>query len=240
MLMLDPDLLAEADGLHVAVPVAGVAIGLALWLLGWWGHRFWIVLATTVVAGVAGLSAGHVTGLQPLVVALLLAVAAGATALYLSRLVVFAATGLLAWLTVHSLIPALQEPLIVFLVGGLVGLALFRFWTMVLTSFAGSLLIGYGSLLLAGKFAKLDPVEWTGRHSGWLNWAFAGVVFVGWVVQFLMERRRTRAEAKKQEEEEKAREKEKEKQKEKERAEKDRTKDRTWWGWARDQFRKAG
>src|SRR5437870_1798351 len=102
MRLLDPDILAEADGLHLAIPIAAALVGLLLWLFGWWGHRFWIVLATTVAAGVAGLSAGHVSGLQPLVVALLLAVAAGALALPLSRLVVFAATGLLAWLVVHA------------------------------------------------------------------------------------------------------------------------------------------
>src|SRR5262245_62182233 len=112
MRFLDPDILAEAQGLPLAVTATGLLLGVLLWALGWWGHRFWIVLATTVTAGVVGLSAGQVTGLQPVVVALLLAVAAGALALPLSRLVVFAATGLAAWLVVHALIPALQEPLI--------------------------------------------------------------------------------------------------------------------------------
>jgi signal transduction histidine kinase len=240
MRLLDPDILAEANGLHVAVPIVSVLIGVMLWLLGWWGHRFWIVLVTTVVAGVAGLSASNVTGMQPLVVALLLSVAAGVLALYLSRLVVFAATGLGAWLMIHSAIPALQEPLIVFLIGGLLGLLLFRFWTMVLTSFTGTLLIGYGGLLLAGKFSKLNPESWADKNGNWLNWAVVGMVFGGWLVQFLLERRRLNKLAKKQEEEEKARQKEKEKEKEKAQKEKEKSKTRTWWSWARDQFRKAG
>jgi type VI protein secretion system component VasK len=128
----------------------------------------------------------------------------------------------------------------VFLIGGLAGLLLFRFWTMVLTSFGGALLIGYGGLLLAGKFAKIEPVAWTAKNTGWLDWAVAGVVFLGWLTQFLMERRRQQQKQKKQEEEEKARQKEKEKQKEKERQEKEKAKKRTWWTWARSQFRKAG
>ena len=51
-----PDLLAEARGMSVAVYATGLALGCLLWLLGWWGHRFWIVLFSTVIAGIAGLA----------------------------------------------------------------------------------------------------------------------------------------------------------------------------------------
>src|SRR5262245_26350969 len=238
MRFLDPDILAEAQGLPLAVTATGLLLGVLLWAFGWWGHRFWIVLATTVAAGVIGLSAGPISGLQPLVVALLLAVAAGILALPLSRLVVFVCTGLGLWVSVHAMIPGLQEPLICFLVGGLVGLVLFRFWTMVLTSFLGTLLIGYSSLLLAERFGKLNTGDWADVNSAWLNWAVAGAVLLGWVVQFVLERRRILMEIKRQEEEEKARHKEKEKQKEREKAEK--FKKRTWWAWASKQFRRAG
>src|SRR6266849_4882114 len=85
--LVAPDILAEARGLPTALSGTGVAFGLLLWALGWRLHRFWIVLATTVIAGVYGLASGTAPGVQPLVVALLLAVAAGMLALPLARVV---------------------------------------------------------------------------------------------------------------------------------------------------------
>ena len=72
----------------------GIAVGLLLWLFGWWGHKFWIVLATTVVAGIAGLSSARSAGVQPFVAGLLLAVAAGLMALALARLMAFIGGGM--------------------------------------------------------------------------------------------------------------------------------------------------
>src|SRR5258708_4842821 len=71
-----------------------LAIGLALWLLGGWSHRFCVVLITTLIAGVVGLQSGPVWGMEPLVAGLLLAVAAGALALSLVRVLVFLGVGL--------------------------------------------------------------------------------------------------------------------------------------------------
>ena len=39
-----------------------LTLGLALWLTGWRLHRFWIVLATTLVAGITGLASGPAPG----------------------------------------------------------------------------------------------------------------------------------------------------------------------------------
>src|SRR5437588_12030549 len=97
MQMLAPDILSEARGLSVAVSGTGLAVGLALWLLGGRGHRFWVVLVTTVAAGVIGLQSGAAYGVQPMVAGLLAAVAAGAMALALMRVVAFVAGGLVAW-----------------------------------------------------------------------------------------------------------------------------------------------
>jgi hypothetical protein len=147
MQFIVPDIIAEGRGLSVPVCVAGIAIGFLLWLTGWWAHRFWIVLVSTVVAGVVGLLKGPGFRIQPLLAALLLAVAAGLLALALVRVVAFAAGGMAAWMAVQALAPpSWHEPLVCFLVGGLVGLFLFRVWTMMLTSFMGALWMGYFGL----------------------------------------------------------------------------------------------
>jgi hypothetical protein len=238
MHLLAPDILAEARGLSPAISGAGLAIGLALWVLGWWGHRFWIVLATTVAAGVYSLTAGPVAGVQPLVVALLLAVSAGALALPLSRVVAFSAGGLAVWFLVHASVPSLDEPLICFLAGGLLGLVLFRFWTMALTSLAGTLLMGYCGLCLADGLGKLDAVDWSTRHHALLNWSCAGVAALGWLVQFLLERWRVRSQRQKKEEEQQSGDKEKDFGKRSTSSGKGGS---SWWNWGQKQdYRRAG
>jgi MFS family permease len=239
MQLVAPDILAEARGLSVAVSGTGVGLGLALWLTGWRGHRFWIVLTTTLLAGVFGLASGPAPGAQPLVSAVLLAVGAGALALNLSRVVAFAAGGTALAILVHALAPTWNQPLACFVAGGLAALLFFRSCIMVLTSFAGTLLLTYSGFCLADRLGKLDAVAWTGRHAGWLNWACLAVALLGWLVQFLLDRRlRQRAEArqaeekqilakvKEQEKEAKAREKEKAREKQKGKAHA-----KPWWGW---------
>ena len=66
MQLILPDILAEARGFTVAFSVAGLSVGLLLWLFGWWGHRFWIVLTATLGAGIWGLYSGKFYGVQPL------------------------------------------------------------------------------------------------------------------------------------------------------------------------------
>src|SRR2546421_652405 len=87
MQLLAPDILEEAGEISVAVTAASFAIGFLLWLLGWRGHRFWIVLAATIGAGVVGLYAAPAHRTHPLLAGLLLAVAAGALALALVRVI---------------------------------------------------------------------------------------------------------------------------------------------------------
>jgi hypothetical protein len=239
MHLLAPDILAEARGLSPAISGAGLAIGLALWVLGWRGHRFWIVLATTVAAGVFALNTGPVAGVQPLVVALLLAVSAGVLALPLSRVVAFSAGGLAVWLLVHASVPSLDEPLVCFLAGGLLGLVLFRFWTMALTSFAGTLLMGYSALCLADWLGKLDAVDWSTQHHALLNWSCAGVAALGWLTQFLLERWRGNRKRQKKEEEQDA--EEIEKKYSGKRSSSSKKGSTSWWGWGlKDDYRRAG
>jgi MFS family permease len=203
MQLLDPDILREARHLSLTVSLAGLTLGLMLYLFGWWGHRFWIVLITTVVAGVCGLYSGSSVGAQPMVAGLLLALAAGVLALALVRVIAFGFGGFTVWVTIHTLFPSWNEWLICFLLGGLLGLVLFRFWTMVLTSFAGSLLMSYSGLCLADRLGKLDAVTVADKNGLLLNWAFGGMVVLGVALQFFLERRRARQEKKRQEEEKK-------------------------------------
>jgi hypothetical protein len=249
MQLLAPDILAAGHGLSVALSVVGLLLGLALWLLGWSQHRFWIVLATTLLGGVWGLAHGPLTGMQPLVVGLLLAVAAGALAIHLSRVFAFLTGGLTFWLAVHLLVPSWEEPIVCVLVGGLLALVLFRYWTMVLTSLGGTLLVGYSILLLLDRMGKINAAEWAEKRAAVLDWSCAGMALLGWVIQFLADRRRLlqeriRQQKEKAEKAEKARaEKEKaakekaEKEKaakekaEKERADRGAASRAGWWDW---------
>jgi MFS family permease len=243
MQLLAPDILAEARGLPVTISGAGVALGLALWVTGWRLHRFWIVLGTTVLAGVTGLASGQAPGAQPLVSAVLLAVGAGALALDLSRVVAFAAGGLALWVVVHAALPTWDQPLLCFIAGGLVALLTFRACIMALTSLAGTLLLAYSGFCLADRLDKLDAVAWAGRHAGWLNWTCVALALVGWLIQLLLERRRARREEARQEQEKQilAQAREKEKEAKAKAKEKDKEKPKPWWGWEVIQgLRRAG
>jgi MFS family permease len=193
MELFSPDILDASRMLPVWLTGAGFAIGLLLWFTGWWGHRFWVVLVTTLIAGVVGLKVGPVQGMRPLVAGLLCAIAAGVLALSLVRVVAFAAGGSAICLAAHSLIPrAGDAPLAWFLVGGLFGLLLFRLWVMVLTSFIGSLVAAYGLLSVLDHLGQLSAVEWAGQRGSLLNGICLGAAALGVVVQYLLERRRLR------------------------------------------------
>ena len=106
MHLLARDILEVAKDLPVAVTATALAVALLLWLTGWAWHRFWIVLITTVAAGIGGLNIGPTYGLKPLVAGLLLAIAGGQLALALVRVVVFAAAGASTAAVVHAFAPA--------------------------------------------------------------------------------------------------------------------------------------
>jgi MFS family permease len=197
MQLIAPEILEQARGLSLHLSAAGLVVGLLVWLTGWSGHRFWIVLSATVVAGLIGLSRSQAFGVQPVVAALLLAVAAGVLALALVRVVAFVAGGIAAWTAVQALAPApWQEPLVCFLAGGLVGLFLFRFWTMVLTSFVGTLLMGYFGLLAADSLGRVDALNLTNQQGPLLNWICAGVTLAGVLLQYLIQRWRGKKKSK--------------------------------------------
>src|SRR5262249_18721425 len=172
----------------------------------WCGHELVCAgLWTRGGAGVYGLNGPHDYGSQPLLAGILLAVAAGMLALALVRVVAFLGGGVCASLLGQALAPSWNDPLVFFLAGGLLGLVLFRVWTLTLTSLGGTLLMTYSGLCLADRLGKLDAVDWSERQTLLLNWGGGALTLLGLLAQVYVERRRARklkeAEQKKKEQE---------------------------------------
>lgn len=195
MQLLIPDILADACDLSTGLIVLAIAVGLVLWLFGWWTHRFWVVLMTTVLAGVYGLYEAPAFRANPVVASLLLAVTAGLLALSVVRVLAFIAGGLTGLLAIHALAPSWNHTVIGFLLCGLVGLVLFRLWMMALTSLCGTLLIAYAGLGLLNRSGSVDVVTWTEQGEVLLNWACIGVATLGLMTQFLLDQRRQHRES---------------------------------------------
>jgi lysylphosphatidylglycerol synthetase-like protein (DUF2156 family) len=94
------------------------------------------------------------------------------------------------WIAVHALMPHWHEPLVALLVGGLIGILLFRAWTMVLTSSTGALVMVYSGLCLAHKLGNVDVVAVAEKHPTLLNCVFGVAALLGLAVQYLLARRR--------------------------------------------------
>lgn len=188
MVLVSPDILADACGLSLGLMFLTVPIGLALWLLGWWSHRFWVVLLTTVLAGVWGLHSAPAWEAPPLVAAVLLALSAGVLALALVRLIAFGAAGLAGMLLVQGVYPSLHQPLLVFLISGLLCLVLFRPCMMALTSLAGALLLTWAALMLLNYYSLVNAPVWSEQSPVLLNWITSVLAGVGLAVQLLLDR----------------------------------------------------
>ncbi len=188
MNLVATDILTELCGLSLGLIIAIIPIGLVLALLGWWSHRFWIVLTTTVAAGMIGLLEASTWQAQPLVVGVLLAIAAGVLALALVRVITFAAGGVASVCLMHLAFPLLNQPVICFLVGGLVCLLVFRWYFMALTSFAGSVILAHGTLALLHYHERLDAIEWSDANTLLLNALCGGGTLLGFGFQLLFER----------------------------------------------------
>jgi hypothetical protein len=187
MYLVAPEILADACGLSFGLIVLTVPVGLMLWMLGWWSHRFWVVLGTTVMAGVAGLHYAPDYHAPPIVAAVLLALSAGVLALALVRLIAFAAGGLSGMLIVHAAYPALHQPLIVFLICGLVTLLLFRPCLMALTSLAGAVLLVGAALMLLHHYAMLDAPSYSEHSHVLINWIGGLLTVAGFVIQVVLD-----------------------------------------------------
>lgn len=190
MQLLVPDILEEASKLSTPILAAALVAGFLLWALGWFAHRFWIAFIATLGGGIAGLYWGPGFELQPWLAAVLMGLTAGLLALALARLVAFAAGGALGLAVLRYLPANWQQPIIVFLASGLVGLVLFRLWIMILTSSAGTLLMAYSGLCLAQRFGTLNLATLADGQASLLNIGCAAIAFVGVFVQFYLDRRR--------------------------------------------------
>jgi hypothetical protein len=192
MNLVSPDILEEVRQLSPFVLATGLVIGLLLWLFGGRGHRFWLALAMTVAGGLFGLSFGAAYSMQPLVAGLLLAVTAGALALALTRVLLFVAGGgACIWLA-RAVAPSWDEPALCFLIGGLLGVLLYKVWVAALSSLAGALLIAYSILGLLSSFGLGNVTTWAEQQAPLLNWICAATAVLGLMTQLLMERRRRR------------------------------------------------
>src|SRR5271168_4617469 len=67
MRMIPTDMLTDLCGLSLGLILLLLPVGFVLWLFGWWSHRFWIVLLTTVLAGIFGLHEATSWRAQPVV-----------------------------------------------------------------------------------------------------------------------------------------------------------------------------
>ena len=229
MQLIQPEILFEGRGLTGAMAGTILVLGLALWLFGWRWHRFWVVSGITLAAGIIGLNAGSAAGGQVLAVGLLLAVAAGMMALELARVLAFLAGGVGAWFAAQWVLPQAQELWAVFLSGGLFGLLLYRVWTMLLTSLAGTLLASHAGLILLEPTFKTNMAEWATRNVIALNGAVVAFAVLGLLLQVAAS-----PEPEVKEEKKKPKKKDKDKVKEKmklpePREDEEPPTDSTWW-----------
>jgi hypothetical protein len=214
MHLIAPDVLAEAQGLSPILSGIGVCLGLLIWLCGWRWHRVWVVLAVTVAGALVGLQTGRTSGGHLLGMSVLLGLSAGLLAVELARVFAFLAAGMAVWMAASALFPGGRELWVAFLVGGLIGALLYRFWTMLLTSFAGVLIAWHSLLCLAEHLVYLDAVGFAEAHATALNGAGLAATALGVVAQSWLERWYLRhKQRRKAQQEERIREEERERMK---------------------------
>lgn len=183
MQLILPDVLTAARGLSIGATAFLLLVGICLWSLGWRWHRFWVVFGITLGAGIFGLQAGQASGGQVLLIGVLLAVTAGMLALELARILAFVTGGTAGWVAAQAVFPQAQELWAVFLSGGLLGVVLYQFWTMLTTSLAGAVVAGHAGLLLAEPFAGFDAVTVATKHVAAVNGGVLVACLVGVLIQ---------------------------------------------------------
>jgi hypothetical protein len=99
--------------------------------------------------------------------------------------------GACIWLA-RTVAPSWDEPALCFLIGGLLGVLLYKVWVAALSSLAGALLITYSILGLLSSLVNADITRWAEQQAPLLNWVCASAAVLGVLTQLLMERRRRR------------------------------------------------
>ncbi len=190
MLLLNPDVIAETRGLSIGASGFLLFVGFLLWAFGWRWHRFWVVFAITLTAGILGLSAGQNAGVQILVVGVLSALAAGMLALEIARILAFVTGGVAAWVAATMIVPGAQELWAVFLCGGLIGVVLYKLWTMIAMSLLGILVCWHTLLAMSEGLLSMDAPKWAAENASALN----GAVVVGTLLGVLVQSKTGRAD----------------------------------------------
>ncbi len=183
MHLICPAVLTDAKGLSIGAAAFFAFVGLLLWGFGWRWHRFWVVFAVTLTAGVVGIGAGRTGGTQVLVVGVLLSIAIGMLALEVAKITAFVSAGTAAWVAAQAVMPQAQELWAVFLCGGLIGVVLYRLWTMLATSLVGVLLFWHCVFLLLEQSGAVEAAAFAEKHSAWLNGGVVVVTVTGIGVQ---------------------------------------------------------
>lgn len=183
MHLICPAVLTDAKGLSIGAASFFAFVGLLLWGFGWRWHRFWVVFAVTLAAGVVGIGAGRSGGTQVLVVGVLLSIAIGMLALEVAKITAFVSAGTAAWVAAQAVMPQAQELWAVFLCGGLIGVVLYRLWTMLATSLVGALVFWHCVFLLLEQLKVVEAATFAEKHVAWLNGGAVVVTVVGIGVQ---------------------------------------------------------
>lgn len=177
MHLLSPAVLADAKGLSIGAAAFFLFVGVLLWGFGLRWHRFWVVFSVTLAAGVLGIGAGRTAGTQVLVVGVLLSIAVGMLALEVAKITAFLSAGTAAWVAAQSVMPEAQELWAVFLCGGLLGVVLYRLWTMLATSLIGVLLFGHSALVLVETSGLTPAAKFAEDYASVLNgWAILSLL----------------------------------------------------------------
>jgi len=181
--VISPEVLAESRGLSIGATAFFLFVGFMLWGFGWRWHKFWVVFTITVVAGLLGISYGRAVGVQALVLGVLIATSAGLMAIELAKIFAFMTGGLAAWLGAQVLLQQGQELWAAFLCGGIVGVLLSKLWTMLATSFVGTVLCGHTLLIFLEVAKVIKMAEFAEKYGAAINaWAIASTV-IGVLVQ---------------------------------------------------------
>jgi hypothetical protein len=186
--LFQADIIAEVIQLSPGLNGFILVTGMLLAILSWRWHRFWVVLGITILGGWVGLKGMQANGGHVLAVGLLLAVSSGLLAVEIAKILMYLAGGIAAWFLVNLIMPGGRDLWVVFLLGGLMAVSLYRLGFMLLGSFLGVLFWMHAALGLAHKFAQIPAVEWTTKYGLALHGIFVFCVTSGWIFQVLLDR----------------------------------------------------
>ncbi len=188
MQLIAPEILQEAGEISPPVIIVIGIMGLMLFVFGWRWHRFWIGMSITIAGGLIGLYSGKALGSNILALGILLAIAAGALAMELARILAFLIAGMSLWSIALRIFPGGQELWITFLFGGLIGLWLYRVWMMFLTSFAGLLVTVHCLLVSWHQYLNADTFSIVEEKPSLFNLSIIAAAIVGVFLQSGLER----------------------------------------------------